>query len=56
MVNDPYQILGVSRDASEDEIRQAYRRLARHQIKRKAIRKDGLFAFRTNIQLMDYLR
>lgn len=29
MVNDPYQILGVSRDASEDEIRQAYRRLAK---------------------------
>ena len=29
MVNDPYQILGVSWDASEDEIRQAYRRLAK---------------------------
>ena len=29
MVNEPYQILGVSRDASEDEIRQAYRRLAK---------------------------
>lgn len=29
MVNDPYQILGVSRGASEDEIRQAYRRLAK---------------------------
>ena len=29
MVNDPYQILGVSRDASEDEIRQAYRLLAK---------------------------
>lgn len=29
MVNDPYQVLGVSQDASEDEIRQAYRRLAK---------------------------
>ncbi len=34
---------------------------ARHKLpdiksSKKAIRKDGLFAFRTNIQLMDYLR
>lgn len=29
MVNDPYQVLGVSHNASEDEIRQAYRRLAK---------------------------
>lgn len=29
MVNDPYQVLGVSHDATEDEIRQAYRRLAK---------------------------
>ena len=29
MVNDPYQVLGVSHDADEDTIRQAYRRLAK---------------------------
>lgn len=29
MVNDPYQVLGVPHNASEDEIRQAYRRLAK---------------------------
>ena len=29
MVADPYQVLGVSHSATEDEIRQAYRRLAK---------------------------
>ncbi len=29
MMDDPYQILGISRDATDDEIKQAYRRLAK---------------------------
>ena len=29
MIDDPYKILGVTRDASDDEIKQAYRRLAK---------------------------
>ena len=29
MVNDPYAILGISKDASEDEIKKAYRRKAK---------------------------
>ena len=29
MIQDPYKILGISRDASDEEIKQAYRRLAK---------------------------
>ena len=29
LMNDPYKVLGVSRDASDDEIKQAYRNLVR---------------------------
>ena len=29
MISDPYKTLGVSRDASDDEIKKAYRKLSR---------------------------
>ena len=29
MIDDPYSVLGLSRDATDEEVKQAYRRLAK---------------------------